>query len=353
MSWQLDIHEDVALGALNTLHVPARARFFVEARSAGELHEALGWADRRGLGVLILGGGSNLVFAGDYPGLVLRVAIRGRTWEQVEDHQATLALGAGENWHEAVIYAARAGYRGIENLALIPGTAGAAPVQNIGAYGVELCDSLQSVTALDRATGELVTLAKDACQFGYRDSLFKREPGRFVITGIRLALSRSRPLVLGYRDLEEYLGNAPADSLEPLEVAEAVMAIRRRKLPDPDILPNAGSFFKNPVVDTDHFEALKARYPGIVAYPQAHGVKLAAAWLIDQSGWKGFRNARVGVHNRQALVLINHSEGTGRDILDLAQAIRQSVQDRFGVALDVEPGIVGHAGEDEARDDSA
>lgn len=340
MSQHPDIRENVELEALNTLHVPARARFFVEVHSAEELVWALDWAAERDHKVLILGGGSNLVFAGDFDGLVVRLAIRGRCWEHVEDHRATLALGAGENWHEAVLYASRAGYRGIENLALIPGTAGAAPVQNIGAYGVELCDCLESVTALDRKTGELITLDNAECRFAYRDSLFKHTPGRYVITEIRLGLSRSRPLVLGYRDLEDYLGDTPQSALTPLQVAEAVMAIRRRKLPDPAIIPNAGSFFKNPVVDGATFETLKARHPEIVAYPQEQGVKLAAAWLIDQCGWKGFRNARVGVHNRQALVLINHSGGNGSDILSLAKKIGQSVERRFGVSLEMEPGIV-------------
>src|SRR5690554_8172368 len=189
-----------------------------------------------------------LIFASDFEGLVLHVALRGRTWEQVQDNEAVLVLAAGENWHEAVLYAARSGYRGIENLALIPGTAGAAPVQNIGAYGVELCDTLQSVTALDRRTMETVELPAADCEFAYRDSLFKRQPGRYIILEIRLKLSRAAPLKLGYRDLQEYLGDADAGSLTPLAVAEAVMAVRRRKLPDPAVLPNAGSFFKNPVI---------------------------------------------------------------------------------------------------------
>jgi UDP-N-acetylmuramate dehydrogenase len=335
-----EIRENFELEALNTLHVPARARFYMEVESASQLLWALDWAASGQQDTLVLGGGSNLVFAGDFRGLVIRMAIRGRRWERVVDHRATLVLGAGENWHDAVLYAARAGYRGIENLALIPGTAGAAPVQNIGAYGVELCDCLESVTALDRTTGELVTLDNGECRFAYRDSLFKHTPGRFVITEIRLGLSRNKPLALGYRDLQEYLVDMPESELAPLDVAEAVMAIRRRKLPDPAIIPNAGSFFKNPVVDLAQFEALGAQHPDIVGYRQEHGVKLAAAWLIDQSGWKGFRNARVGVHNRQALVLINHSGGSGRDILALAEEIRDSVEKKFGVILEMEPGIV-------------
>ncbi|WP_411353591.1 UDP-N-acetylmuramate dehydrogenase [Marinobacter alexandrii] len=332
--------EYVELSERNTLRVAAVARYYLEVRDAEELSDALAWAERQELRTLILGGGSNLVFDGDFDGLVVRVAMRGRRWEQASDQEATLVLGAGENWHEAVLYAAGAGYRGIENLALIPGTAGAAPVQNIGAYGVELCDTLVSVTALDRQSGNLVTLQREACEFAYRDSLFKRSPGRYVITEIRLRLSRSKPLQLGYRDLEEYLAETLASELTVMDVATAVMAIRRRKLPDPEMIPNAGSFFKNPVVPSADYQNLLVRYPDIVGYAQSSTVKLAAAWLIDQCGWKGFRNQSVGVHNRQALVLINHSGGTGRDILELAAKIRASVQDKFGVELEMEPGVV-------------
>ena len=333
--------ENIELTALNTLRVAAMARFYVEARDARELENALAWADARELDTLILGGGSNLVFNGDFDGLVVRICYTGRRWEQASGDEATLVLGAGENWHEAVLYAASAGYRGIENLALIPGTAGAAPVQNIGAYGVELCDTLTSVSALDRETGRWVQLTGADCQFAYRDSLFKRSPGRYVITEIRLRLSRTRPLQLGYRDLEEYLGDRAREALTPMDVATAIMAIRRRKLPDPEMIPNAGSFFKNPVVASAQYRDLQQHFPDIVGYEQETGVKLAAAWLIDQCGWKGFRNQRVGVHNRQALVLINHSGGVGRDILDLADKIRDSVKRRFGVDLEMEPGVVG------------
>ncbi|AHI27722.1 UDP-N-acetylmuramate dehydrogenase [Marinobacter similis] len=332
--------EYVELAELNTLRVAAIARYYLEVRDAEELSEALAWAERQELRTLILGGGSNLVFYGDFDGLVVRMAMRGRRWEQASGQDATLVLGAGENWHEAVLYAAGAGYRGIENLALIPGTAGAAPVQNIGAYGVELRDTLVSVTALDRETGKVITLEREDCEFAYRDSLFKRTPGRYVIIEIRLRLSRSKPLQLGYRDLEEYLAGTSPSELTVTDVATAVMAIRRRKLPDPEMIPNAGSFFKNPVVPSADYENLLARYPDMVGYAQSSSVKLAAAWLIDQCGWKGFRNENVGVHNRQALVLINHSGGTGRDILELAAKIRASVQDKFGVELEMEPGIV-------------
>jgi UDP-N-acetylmuramate dehydrogenase len=335
------IIEHADLREHNTLAVAAKARYLVRITDVDDLTEALAWAEARKLDTLLLGGGSNLVFAGDFDGVVLHMQIRGRHWEKVSGDEAVLVLGAGENWHEAVLYAARSGYRGIENLALIPGTAGAAPVQNIGAYGVELGDTLLSVTVLDRNTQAVVTLAAGDCQFGYRDSLFKRQPGRYIILEVRVKLSRSRPLKLDYRDLGEYLGDTDRSSLTPLEVAEAVMAVRHRKLPDPAVLPNAGSFFKNPVITGAAFERLQERCPDVVFYPVEQGVKLAAAWLIDQAGWKGFRNARVGIHNRQALVLINHSGGSGAEVLALADEVRRSVLETFGVELEMEPGVVG------------
>lgn len=341
MSQAPAIREQVNLQDLNTMAVAATARFFVDIENAEQLQQALAWAREQSFDTLVLGCGSNLVFAGDYHGLVVHMALRGRSWEQVQGDEAVLVLAAGENWHDSVMYAARSGYRGIENLALIPGTAGAAPVQNIGAYGVEVGDTLESVTALDRNTLELVALTADECQFAYRDSLFKRNPDRYIILEIRLRLSRTLPVKLGYRDLQDYLGDADSATLTPLAVAKAVMAVRRRKLPDPEVLPNAGSFFKNPVISEQQFEILQEQFPDVVSYPLAQGVKLAAAWLIDQAGWKGFRNSRVGIHNRQALVLINHSGGTGADVLALAEEVRLSVREKFGIELEMEPGVIG------------
>ncbi|MBD3656295.1 UDP-N-acetylmuramate dehydrogenase [Marinobacter sp.] len=341
MTVRPDIQQNVSLRGLNSLGIAATARYFVAVHDSGELTAALAWAEEQQLATLVLGGGSNLVFAGDPPGLVIRIAMRGRHWEDVRNDEATLVLGAGENWHDSVMYAATSGYRGIENLALIPGTAGAAPVQNIGAYGVELKDTLVSVTALDRHSGETVVLGGEDCRFGYRDSLFKQDPGHYVITEIRLRLSRSRPLSLDYGDLKGYFGDElDLATLTPLDVANAVMAVRRRKLPDPQTLPNAGSFFKNPVVSDETWQRLQQDNPGIAGYPAVGSVKLAAAWLIDQCGWKGYRDARVGVHSHQALVLVNHSGGSGADILALARRIREDVKTRFGVELEMEPGVV-------------
>lgn len=343
MSAGLVIEDWVSLRDRNSLGIAARARYFVRVPSMDGLQRALAWAADNRLEVLILGGGSNLVFAGDYQGLVLQIAITGRRWQGIEGDQATLELGAGENWHDCVIYAAGAGYRGIENLALIPGTVGAAPVQNIGAYGMELADTLVDLMALDRTTGAEVRLSREQCRFGYRDSVFKHQPGRYVITSVRLRLSRSRALRLDYRDLADYFSDGNVSRLTPSDVAQAVMSVRRRKLPDPAQLPNVGSFFKNPVVSLTTWEGLKRRYPDAAGYPGPESAKVAAAWLIDQCGWKGYRNERVGVHNRQALVLINHSDGSGQDILDLARRIREHVLSRFGIELEMEPGIVGGA----------
>jgi UDP-N-acetylmuramate dehydrogenase len=334
-----EIREGVDLTPYNTLAISANARYFARITDGEQVGAILAWADEKNVPVLIVGGGSNLVFRADVDGLVMHMALAGRHWRDISSEAATLVLGAGENWHEAVLYAARSGYRGIENLALIPGTCGAAPVQNIGAYGVELADTLVRVTALDRSSGQTVTLSAQACNFAYRDSLFKQQPERYLILDVHLRLSRSRPFQLGYGELAAYFGDTPVAKLSAEDVAEAVMAVRRRKLPDPQRLPNAGSFFKNPVVTEKAFEQLQSRFPDLVAYqlPQGQGVKLAAGWLIEQCGWKGYRNESVGVHNRQALVLINHGGGSGAQLLALAQKIRESVQARFGVELEQEP----------------
>lgn len=342
MSKLPEIRENVPLADLNTLRTPATARWFCAVSDQAELLAVADWARHERLKVLILGGGSNLVFAGDFNGLVIAMTMRGRSWECLAGDEATLALKAGENWHESVLYAAGSGFRGIENLALIPGTVGAAPIQNIGAYGVELCDTLESVTVYDARDGGIRQLKAPVCCFGYRDSIFKHESDRYIVLELRLRLSRSKPLSLGYGELADYFSDRHEhEQPTPLEVAEAVMAIRRRKLPDPEQMPNVGSFFKNPVIGAGHWQSLKDRFPEMPGYPAGERMKVPAAWLIDQSGWKGYRNERVGVHSQQALVLINHSGGTGRDILELADRIREDVMERYGIALEREPGVIG------------
>lgn len=331
----------------NTLRVPGRADWLLSITRENQIGPALEWATRQGLPVLVMGGGSNLVLAADYPGLVLLMALRERRWQALERpgeapfDSAILSLGAGENWDSVVRHACEAGYRGLENLALIPGTVGAAPVQNIGAYGADLSQVLLDVTAFDRHEEAFVTLSADQCEFAYRDSLFKQSPERFIITRVRLQLSRHSPFRLGYGELARALEGMPEASLSPVRVAETISHLRQRKLPDPAALPNAGSFFKNPVVDKAHYDWLVEREPELVAYAEGEGYKLAAGWLIERCGWKGYRTERVGVHNRQALVLVNHGEGTGADILALAERIREDVAQRFSVSLEIEPRVLG------------
>lgn len=330
----------------NTLRLPGHAEWFARVQDPESLPELLAWAGAEGLPVQVLGGGSNVVLQSDIPGLVLAIGIHERQWQMLDNDEAILTLGAGENWDAVVRYTAATGYRGLENLALIPGTVGAAPIQNIGAYGRELSDVFENLEAWDRREGRFRTLSPAECEFGYRDSLFKREPERFIIVRVRVRLSRSASFRLDYGELAREVEalEDPESELTPEAVADMVSRIRLAKLPDPAVLPNAGSFFKNPVVNRATGESLQARFPGLIAHPDAGGgLKLAAGWLIEQCGWKGHRENHVGVHSKQALVLIHHGEGTGGELLDLAWRIRADVRQRFGVDLEVEPRLIGNS----------
>lgn len=342
MGSRVDIREDVELQPFNTLALAGRAAHFATLTDLDQAHAALAFARERGLPVTVLGAGSNLVLAGDLPGLVLQVAIRGCELVAERDDHLELRLGAGEDWPTTVEYCLAQGWYGLENLALIPGTVGAAPVQNIGAYGVELAQRFVALEALDIATGAGRRFERDECRFGYRTSLFKGdERDRWLITSVTLTLSRAPRLVLEYPALAEALTAQPATAHTPAAVAAAVCALRRARLPDPALLPNVGSFFENPVVAAGQAAALAARFPGLVTFPAPAGrVKLAAAWLIEQCGWKGVQRDGVAVHDRQALVLI-HRGGGAVALLALAAEIRDSVRARFGVELVPEPRILG------------
>lgn len=338
------LRNGVDLKPFNTMALAAPAAHFVQAETDAQLREALLLAEREGWQVTLLGGGSNMILAGPVSGLVVRVASRGRRVLSRGSEQVLIEAEAGESWHQLVCWALDLGLSGIENLALIPGTVGAAPVQNIGAYGVELCDCLDSVQALDRQTGELCWFDRGQCDFAYRDSRFKREAGRYVILRVRLRLWRQPRLAVDYAPLAEAWRATGLQAADARVVAALVMRIRQSKLPDPLTLPNAGSFFKNPVVPVDQAQRLAERFPSMPQYAQAGGgVKLAAAWLIDQAGWKGFRDGAVGVHSEQALVLVNHGGATGAQILALAARIRADVLTRYGVELEQEPPVVGAA----------
>ncbi len=337
----LTVREGVSLAPYNTFGIEARARCFVDTHAEHEVREALATAEARGLPVLILGGGSNLLLSRDVDALVLKMASRGVRVLEDDGRRAILEAEAGEPWHPFVQDTLARGFAGLENLSLIPGTVGAAPVQNIGAYGVELKDAFAGLTALDRRSGEIVAFDRQACAFDYRDSRFKRESDRWVILKVRFALDRQAPLCLDYGPLRQRLIEMGVEAPSARDVSRAVCAIRQEKLPDPAVLGNAGSFFKNPVVSAEVAQVLRERHADLVAYPLANGqVKLAAGWLIERAGWKGFREGDAGVHRQQALVLVNHGRASGADILALARRIQADIAERFGVTLEMEPNLV-------------
>ncbi|MGC9162592.1 MAG: UDP-N-acetylmuramate dehydrogenase [Thiomonas sp.] len=338
----LHIETDLPLRGFNTFGVDAVARRLVRVRSARDVrlvvdHPELGRAPK-----FILGGGSNLLLTRDIDAVVLKIEIAGLRVLEQNAHSTLIEVGAGEPWHRVVQWTLDQGLPGLENLALIPGTAGAAPVQNIGAYGVELSDRLESVDVVDLVTGRSATLPAAACRLGYRDSVFKRElAGKSVITAIRLRLPKPWVPVTGYADVARWLQRHQVHDPSPRDVFDAVCAIRRSKLPDPALLGNAGSFFKNPVVNRTIRNEILEEHPDIVSYPLEDGTyKLAAAWMIAACGWKGRSRGRAGVYEHQPLVLVNHGGATGTDILALAQAVQSSVEQKFGLHLEPEPVIV-------------
>ena len=336
------IKEHVSLKGYNTLGVDVAARFFVAVQSLEQLQDALAWAQQRKVAVFLLGGGSNLVLTADLDMLVIHLQLQGISILSEDAEYARIEVQAGENWHAFVQWSLAQGFSGLENLSLIPGNVGAAPVQNIGAYGVELKDHLESVFFYDRETQQTQRLITAECQFAYRDSLFKRESGRRVILSVIFKLPKVAVLRLDYGDLQGYLAKQQVMQPTPQDVSRAVCEVRAEKLPDPSKLANTGSFFKNPVVSAAHAEQLKQSYPNIVNFAQDDGqVKLAAGWLIDQAGWKGVRQGDAGVHAKQALVLVNYGTATGKQILELAGQIQADILQRFAVELEIEPNVIG------------
>lgn len=333
--------ENAPLGHRNTLRVDARARLLAEIRDASKLPELLTFPAVKDGPVLVLGEGSNLLFAGDYSGTILAMATQGVQVE-ADGEVARIAVAAGERWDDFVRWTLGQGYAGLENLILIPGTVGAAPIQNIGAYGTEVAEFIESVEAWDTREQKVVTLDQARCAFGYRDSLFKREPGRHIVTAVRFALPRSRELRLDYAGIPEELARMGVAKPAPFHVAEAVIHLRTRKLPDPAVIGNAGSFFKNPIVDAATGEVLKRAHPELVAWPGKDGRwKLSAAWLIEAAGLKGYREGDAGISNRHALVLVNHGHATGPQLWALAQHVIATVIHRFDVQLEPEPVVIG------------
>lgn len=336
------VEQNVDIRTLNTLRVSARARYLAQVRDVDALPDLL--ADDRfaGLPLLVLGEGSNVLLTRNFEGLVLRVLAQRITQTPIDSDGALVCADAGVRWDDLVTWSLAHGYCGIENLALIPGLCGAAPIQNIGAYGVELSDTLHEVDAFDRKLRQQVILSRAECKFGYRDSVFKHEPDRYIVTEIRLRLSRSAALKMDYAGIAEELAALDIAAPHAADVATAVRRLRRRKLPQPSILPNAGSFFKNPLVDITRAEALMAAYPTMPQWKTADAerIKLSAGWLIEQAGFKGFRDGDAGIASGHALVLVNHGNATGAQLLALAQQIQAKVRQQFGVTIEPEPVVI-------------
>jgi UDP-N-acetylmuramate dehydrogenase len=333
----IQIAENVSLKALNTFGIDVTARWLGRFGSADELGEAVDWVGGRPM--VVLGGGSNVLFRGNIAGVVLLNGIEGIELIDEDEDYVYVRAGAGENWDGLVQYCIGRNWAGLENLSLIPGNVGAAPMQNIGAYGVELRDVFLELEAWSLAERKVRTFTLSDCEFGYRDSVFKRRlKGQFVILKVVLRLRKVPIFHTSYGALREELGDR---KLSIRAISEAVIRIRRSKLPDPAEIGNAGSFFKNPTVPAGRFEKLKGKFPEMVAYPAEGGnFKLAAGWLIEQCSWKGVRRGDAGVHARQALVLVNYGNATGEEIYALSEAVLQSVQDRFGVTLEREVNII-------------
>ena len=338
----MQIESGVSLKPYNSFGLPAVAHTLVRIAADADVrrvvdHPQLGLAAK-----FVLGGGSNIVLTRDMPQVVLKVEVKGRALLRETDSAWIVEAGAGENWHEFVAWTLAQGWPGLENMALIPGTVGASPVQNIGAYGIELKDRFESLDAVDLVTGRSVTLASGICAFGYRDSVFKHSlAGRSVITRVRFRLPKPWQPVLGYLELERKMAETGIHAPSAQQVFDWVCAIRRAKLPDPALVGNAGSFFKNPVVTPEQCRDIIGRDPEIVHYPMPDGsVKLAAGWMIDACGWKGKSIGRAGVYEKQALVIVNRGGAIGSEVVTLARAIQESVYGRFGIRLEPEPVVV-------------
>ncbi len=340
-AWTLT--ENASLKALNTFHVEASAAQLLELHDPSLLPDVLALPRVADAPLLVLGSGSNVLLAGNVEGTVLVFANRSiEILEHRADHTVVRA-GAGVSWHGLVMWSLQNGLSGLENLALIPGTAGASPIQNIGAYGVQVDEFIQTVEAWDREAAAWVRLDPEACQFGYRDSVFKQMPERYLITAIELRLPLLHALRLGYAGITEEMQAMGVELPVAADVANAVINIRRRKLPDPDVLGNAGSFFKNPVLPLEQVEVLLQHFPDLPVYPADQDTrrKLSAAWMIEACGWKGYRDGDAGVSPHHALVLVNHGTATGEQLLALARQISASVLEKFGVPIEPEPRLIG------------
>jgi UDP-N-acetylmuramate dehydrogenase len=337
----MPIQENKSLKPYNTLGVEAKARYFLSVTAPNGVLAAIG-ETRNDLPYLVLGGGSNILFTRDFEGLVLKNDIKGLAVLGQDADEVRVRAGGGEDWPAFVQWCLQHRFYGLENLSLIPGTVGAAPVQNIGAYGVEVGDRVEAVEAIDMQSGAACRFEASACDFAYRSSIFKdRYRNRYFITAVTFRLNKQAQLVTSYADVQRALAGRKEPVVTPQELSDMICDIRRGKLPDPEEIANAGSFFKNPIISRTRYRKLTERFPELPAYPVDHErVKIAAGWMIENCGWKGRRVGACGVYSRQALVLVNYGGATGRDILDLAEAVQASVEKVFDIRLHPEPLIL-------------
>ncbi len=335
--------ENRSLKPFNTFGIDAQARYLAEAESVFDLQNILFSAQFQSVPKLFLGGGSNVLLTKDYEGLVVLIKIKGIEIIKEDQTHVWLKAGAGVNWHQFVLHTIEYNLGGIENLSLIPGTVGAAPMQNIGAYGVEIKDTFDSLEALNRQTGAIETFTNADCRFGYRESVFKHTlKGQYIITAVTFKLTKNPTVFnISYGDIQKTLQEMGVTHPSLKAVSDAVIHIRQSKLPDPNELGNAGSFFKNPVISNAQFNEVAVQHPTMPSYPAEEGfVKVPAGWLIEQAGWKGVQMGNVGVHKRQALVLVNYGPGTGDEIRSLSENIQASVREKFGIELQAEVNFV-------------
>lgn len=338
------IQENKSLLPYNTLAIDVSAKYFLEIEDIPTLKNALIWISQQHAKYCILGGGSNILFTENFDGIVLQMKLKGINVVKENETQVLLNVKAGENWHDTVMWSIEQGYAGIENLALIPGTVGAAPIQNIGAYGVEVKDVIECVEVLDTQDASVRKIVNHDCQFGYRDSIFKQNKNRFIVLSVTFLLKKSASEVnTTYLPISNYFKEKKIKNPTPFEIAHVVMDIRRSKLPDPQLIANAGSFFKNPVVPMSIYQNIVAKYTDVPSFKvpnQADLIKIPAGWLIEQSGFKGKRVGNVGMHEKQALVLVNYGKATGTEILNFAQLIVKHIEKKFGITLEMEVNIL-------------
>jgi len=335
------IQENISLTSFNSFGCKATANYFCTIKRKNEIDEAISWCEHQEKPFLVLGGGSNILFTKDFEGLVIKMEMKGIQLIKETPREVLISVGAGENWHLLVKYCVQKAWGGIENLSLIPGTVGAAPIQNIGAYGVEAKETIQQITAYDTHTKQWVILDNDACQFSYRNSLFKKEKNRYIIAEVQFLLQKQPTLHTDYGVIREVLHQKQIKQASIEDISNAIIEIRTEKLPDPSILGNAGSFFKNPTVNHEIFNKIKENHPTLVAFPISNNeYKIAAGWLIEQAGWKGKKQGSVGCYEKQALVIVNYDQATGKEIYNFSEAIIQSVNNMFGIQLEREVNII-------------